>query len=112
MAKGNRGGKRTKSASNQNYTPQQQQKINNMTKSLAKRSGATQPTFTIQQDGVVRYEYTMTRTVNVVHNSKMQSADKNDVYKRTEICTGTIGKDGLIKKDKTQVNDILVKKGR
>lgn len=112
MAKGNRGGKRTKSVSNQNYTSQQQQKINNITKSLAKRSGATQPTFTIQQDGVVRYEYAMTRYVNVVHNSKMQSVDKNDVYKRTEIYTGTIAKDGLIKKGKTQVNNVLVKRGR
>lgn len=93
-------------------TSEQNRIMNNMKKALSKRSIATAPQFEMQADGDVAYKYSMVRKVEHVHDSKMQSPEKNDIYERTETYTGIIRPDGLRLKNKTTTNDILIKKGK
>ncbi len=109
MAKGesgfdNRGGGKA--------TPQQEKMMNNMKNRNANNSAFSEPTFKTNKDGTVSFEFTKKRIINYVHNSKMQSEDKNDVYERTEYHSGRIMKDGLLNQNKTTYEDVLIKKGR
>lgn len=87
--------------------------MNNLKNRNAKNSERySKPTFKKNKDGTVSYEYTVTRHVEYVHGGKMQSPDKNDIYKRTEYYSGKIFPDGLRKENKTTKEDVLIKKGR
>lgn len=92
-------------------TAQQSTKINNITRA-GKKYGYKNLKFTMDKDGVVNYSFETTRIVNKVHNSKMQDPSKNDIYERTEYNSGKIFKDGLIKKNKAEKNERLIKKGK
>lgn len=110
---GGRGGSGGLSSSISKATSEQKTKMNRLIKRNEKPNyGYSKPTFHMNKDGSVSYDYTVTRIVNEVHNSKMQSEDKNDVYERTEYYSGKIMKDGLIKKNKKTYKDVLIKRGK
>lgn len=93
-------------------TPEQTRLMNNLRKRNEKNDTYSQPTFKMNKDGSVSYEYTQKRIIHHVHGGKMQSEEKNDVYERTERYSGTIMPDGLRKQNKTTKEDVLIRKGR
>lgn len=103
MAKGNRGGKRVNGSSiqTQTYTPQQQMKINNIQRVLAKsKFTINNLTFKTDINGIVNFSYDEVRTVVQAHVGKMLDPSKNKIYQRTTTKSGLIYKDGLIKHNK------------
>lgn len=66
----------------------------------------------MDKSGNVHYEYIERKRVTQVHTGKMQSPDKNDIYERVKKNSGVIMPDGLIKKNKSEYTDTLIKKGR
>lgn len=114
---GGRGSAGSVSNSMSKATSDQKTKMNRMQKrnkkyNIPDKYEYSKPTFHMNKDGSVSYDYTIKRIVFEVHNSKMQSEDKNDVYERTEYYSGKIMKDGLIKKDKKKYKDVLIRKGK
>lgn len=93
-------------------TTSEQQTVMKRFENVAKKNGYSKPIFKAQNDGTVSFEYSRTTTIQKVHGGKMQSADKNDIYQRTETHHGKIGKDGLILRGKTTANDKLIKRGK
>lgn len=67
------------------------------------------PKFTKNRDGSVSYEYTREQIVYKVHGG-WQSEEKNDVYRRTEVITGKIMKDGLRRENRPVKTEVLIKK--
>lgn len=101
MAKGNRGGKRATGSSIQTYTSQQQMKINNIQRVLAKSKFIINNlTFKTDSNGIVNFSYDEVRTVVHAHSGKMIDPSKNKIYQRTTTKSGLIYKDGLIKHNK------------
>lgn len=92
-------------------TSEQKRLMNNLENRNAKRAEFSKPTFNMNRDGSVSYEYTKTRIINRVHGGKMQSEEKNDVYERTEHYSGKIMPDGLRRENKTTYEDVLIRKG-
>lgn len=105
------GGRGASSGITVTRTVQQSAKINNITKA-AKEYGYKNLKFTMDKDGIINYSFETTRIVYKVHNSKMQDPSKDDVYERTEYNSGKILRDGLIKRNKTEKNERLIKKGK
>lgn len=95
-----------------NATPQQQQKVKNLEKMLGSRKGASAPTITINSNGDIEYQYTMSRIISVEKGGKISNAAAADRYERTEYYSGKIKPDGYISKNKTTKKDILVQKGK
>lgn len=97
-------------------SPEQRRIMNNLIrrnsdpKNVAYRY--SEPRFTQNKDGSVTYEYQTKQTVYKVHNSKMQSEEKNDVYERTKTYSGKIMRDGLHRKNKSVYTDVLIKQGK
>lgn len=93
------------------YTSAQKAKADNIKKQAQKR-GYTNIKFRYNENGEVEYSYTEKKNVQEVHGGKMQDPAKNDHYERTVVHSGKIGKDGLIKRNKDEKNDVLIQKGR
>lgn len=93
------------------YTSAQKTKADNIKKQAQKR-GYTNIKFRYNENGEVEYSYTEKKNVQEVHGGKMQDPAKNDHYERTVVHSGKIGKDGLIKRNKDEKNDVLIQKGR
>ena len=74
------------------YTSAQKTKADNIKKQAQKR-GYTNIKFRYNENGEVEYSYTEKKNVQEVHGGK-------------------IGKDGLIKRNKDEKNDVLIQKGR
>lgn len=106
------GGRGAASGAKGGATPQQKQKMNNIVKALSKRNGVSSPSFSMDSDGRVQWQYTETSTVINSHVGKMFSPEKNDILERTTVRTGFIGKDGYIHFDKPVHTDKLIKKGK
>lgn len=77
----------------------------------AKYDMYSEPKFTKNNDGSVTYEYTREQIVTRVHGG-WQSEEKNDIYRRTEVMTGKIMKDGLRRENRTAKTEVLIKKGK
>lgn len=90
----------------------QKQIMNNLRKRNAKYDMYSEPKFYLNKDGSVSYEYKKEKIVNRVHGGKMQSEEKNDIYRRTEVITGKIMKDGLWRDNKPVKTEVLIKKGK
>ena len=93
-------------------TSEQRKIMSNMRKSISKNAYRTAPIFKRRADGVVEYSYTETRNYSIVHGGKMQSIEKNDIVERKTTFTGTIGKDGLLRKGKSTKEEKVIKRGR
>lgn len=93
-------------------SPEQKFLMSNLQKRNAKYDMYSAPKFTKNKDGSVSYEYKKERIINRVHGGKMQSAEKNDIYRRTEIITGKIMKDGLRRENKPIKTETLIKRGK
>ena len=93
------------------YTQKQKAMIDRL-KKMADKYGYEDVKVKTDKSGAVSYEYTERKTVTKVHGGKMQSADKNDIYERLTKQSGKIMPDGLRKKNKTEVTDKLIKKGK
>lgn len=79
-------------------TKEQRRIMGNMRAAISKDAHKSAPEFRVRSDGVVEYTYTETRNYARVHGGKMQSEEKNDTVERKTVFTGTIGKDGLLRK--------------
>lgn len=91
---------------------EQKRKISNITRVLSERRFVVgKPSFEIRKDGVVEYKYIEKQNFQKVHGG-MQSPDKNDVVERTTVFSGVILRDGLIKRNKNQKEEKLIKRGR
>lgn len=95
-----------------NISEEQKRKMDRLVKRNEEYDNFSKPTFRRDKDGNIEYEYTDTKIVNKVHGGKMQSPDKNDIYKRVTIESGRIMKDGLVKKNKSVKTETLIKKGK
>lgn len=93
------------------YTPKQKVLVDRL-KRMAKEYRYEDVKITMGKDGAVNYEFSTRKRVYGIHGGKMQSPDKNDIYERTEKQSGKIMPDGLRKKNKTEVTDKLIKKGK
>lgn len=89
-----------------------QQKKMNRLREIAPKNGYQNIKFSQNKDGTIDYTYERERDVVHVHGGKMQSPEKNDLYKRTEYYSGKIMKDGLIKRNLMTHEDVLVRKGK
>lgn len=98
-------------SSRKGFTSAQKAKADNIKRQAEKR-GYTDIKFKRNKDGEVEYSYTEKKNVQFVHGGKMISPDKNDLYERTIIHSGKIGKDGLIKRNKDEKTDVLLQRGR
>lgn len=101
------------------FTPQikptaaQQQKINNIKKTLEKDKDIIEPvSFSQKKDGTIEYKYKVAREYVHEHGGKMTTPEKADIYKRITTKTGSININGLIKHYKDDKIEVLVKKGR
>lgn len=106
------GGRGSSSGAKGGATPQQKQKMNIIVKALSKRKGVSAPSFSMDSEGKVQWRYTQTEIVHQTHGGKMISPEKDDIYERTTIRAGFIGKDGYIHFDKPAHTDKLIKKGK
>lgn len=97
-------------SSRKGFTSAQKAKVDNL-KRLSKKRGYTDVKFHRNEAGEVEYTYTEKKTVQQVHGG-FQAEEKNDVYERTIVHSGRIGKDGLITRNKDEKTDVLVRKGR
>lgn len=93
------------------YTLKQKAMIDRL-KKMADKYGYEDVKVKTDKSGTVSYEYTERKTVTHVHGGKMQSADKNDVYERLTKQSGKIMPDGLRKKNKPEIFDKIIKKGK
>lgn len=84
----------------------------NRLREIAPKNGYQNIKFSQNKDGTIDYTYERERDVVHVHGGKMQSPEKNDLYKRTEYYSGKIMKDGLIKRNLMTHEDVLVRKGK
>lgn len=96
-------------SSRKGYTSAQKAKADNL-KRLSEKRGYTDVKFHRNEAGEVEYTYTEKKIVQVVHGG-FQAEEKNDVYERTIVHSGRIGKDGLITRNKDEKTDVLIKKG-
>ena len=110
MAKGESGFSKTGGLSS--ATPEQQRLMNGLKRRNAEYDEYSEPKFTKNKDGTISYEYVKTKIVHKVHGGKMQSYEKNDVYRRVEVITGKIMKDGLRRENKPVKTETLIKKGK
>lgn len=97
-------------SSRKGYTSAQKAKADNL-KRVSEKRGYTDVKFHRNEAGEVEYTYTEKKTVQEVHGG-FQAEEKNDVYERTIVHSGRIGKDGLITRNKDEKTDVLVRKGR
>ena len=93
-------------------TSEQLRIIGNMRAAISKDAHKTSPEVKMRSDGVVEYTYTETRNYARVHGGKMQSEEKNDTVERKTVFTGTIGKDGLLRKGASTKEEKIIKRGR
>lgn len=93
------------------YTQKQKAMIDRLRK-MANKYGYEDVKVKTDKSGTVSYEYTERKTVTHVHGGKMQSADKNDIYERVTKQSGKIMPDGLRKKNKPEISDKLIKRGK
>lgn len=91
---------------------EQKRLMNNLQKRNAKYDMYSAPKFTKNKDGSISYEYKKEQIINHVHGGKMQSTEKNDIYRRTEVITGKIMKDGLRRENKPIKTETLIKRGK
>ena len=106
---GGRGG----SSGLSHFTDAQHSVIRRMQNALSKRNNiSSQPTFKRNRDGTVEYSYTETRNYTKEKGGKWQSATKGDVYERTTVFSGTIGKDGLRKERKPVKTEKMIRRGK
>lgn len=96
-------------SSRKGFTSAQKAKADNL-KRLSEKRGYTDVKFHRNEAGEVEYTYTEKKTVQEVHGG-FQAEEKNDVYERTIVHSGRIGKDGLITRNKDEKTDVLIKKG-
>ncbi len=92
-------------------TSAQAQKMKNL-KNLVTESGYTGLNFSKDENGAIAFSYTREKLYAREHGGKMISPDKADTIRRTEQLSGTIAKDGLIRRNKTQKTEIVIKYGR
>lgn len=97
-------------SSRKGFTSAQKAKADNIKRQAEKR-GYTDVKFHRNEAGEVEYTYTEKKTVQQVHGG-FQAEEKNDVYERTIVHSGRIGKDGLITRNEDEKTDVLIKKGR
>lgn len=97
-------------SSRKGFTSAQKAKADNL-KRLSEKRGYTDVKFHRNEAGEVEYTYTEKKTVQEVHGG-FQAEEKNDVYERTIVHSGRIGKDGLITRNKDEKNDNLLQRGR
>lgn len=93
-------------------TSDQRRIMGNMRAAISKDEHKTAPEFKMRSDGVVEYTYTETRNYAIVHGGKMQAEEKNDIVERKTVFTGTIGKDGLLRKGASTKEEKIIKRGR
>lgn len=93
-------------------TPEQRRIMRNMRAAISKNEHQTAPIFKRRSDGAIEYSYTETRNYSIVHGGKMQAEEKNDIVERKTTFTGTIGKDGLWRRNKSAKEEKLIKRGR
>lgn len=93
------------------YTPKQKAMIDRL-KKMADKYGYEDVKVKTDKSGAVNYQYTERKRVTKVYGGKMQSADKNDIYERTTKQSGKIMPDGLRKKNKPEIFDKIIKKGK
>ena len=93
-------------------TINQNAKILNIKRVLAKNKEISNLKFSMENDGVVRFSYTETKIRSRVHGGKMQSEQKNDTVKTVSVYEGTIGKDGLIKRNRAGKKERVLKQGK
>lgn len=93
-------------------TSEQRRIMGNMRAAISKDAHKSAPEFKVRSDGVVEYTYTETRNFARVHGGKMQSEEKNDIVERKTVFTGTIGKDGLLRKGASAKEEKIIKRGR
>lgn len=93
-------------------TSEQRRIMGNMSAAISEDVHKTAPKFKLRSDGIVEYTYTETRNYAHVHGGKMQSEEKNDIVERKTVFTGTIGKDGLLRKRKSSKEERIIKRGR
>lgn len=93
-------------------TSEQRRIMGNMSAAISEDAHKTAPKFKLRSDGIVEYTYTETRNYAHVHGGKMQSEEKNDIVERKTVFTGTIGKDGLLRKGKSSKEERIIKRGR
>lgn len=89
----------------------EQQQLMDGLKRRNEHYGWSVPKFGKNKDGSVSYEYTREKIVYKVHGG-WQSEEKDDVYRRTEVITGKIMKDGLRRENKPVKTEVLIKKGK
>lgn len=106
------GGRGSSSGAKSGATPQQKQIMNNMVKSLAKNAAASSPSFHINDDGSISWNYSEVRRFAHVHAGKMISPEKDDIFERTTVKSGTIAKDGFIRFNKPVKTEVLIKKDK
>ena len=94
-------------------TAEQSKKMQNMTKSLSKRSDIINPiTFTKKSDSSIAYTYTERKVFAREKGGKMQSATKADTVERITVQSGIINKYGIIKQNKPVKEEKVLKRGR
>lgn len=93
-------------------TPEQKKKMANIERTIAKNKFASDLKFSKNKDGSIGFEYKEERIIHKEKGGKMQSPDKADIYLRTTIKSGRILKDGLIKHNKDEKEEKLVRRGR
>ena len=93
-------------------TAEQLRIMKNMSAAISKDAHKTAPKFKVRSDGIVEYSYTETRNYAHVHGGKMLSEEKDDIVERKTIFTGTIGKDGLLRKGTSTKEEKMIKSGR
>lgn len=93
-------------------TSEQRRIMGNMSTAISEDAHKTAPKFKLRSDGIVEYTYTETRNYARVHGGKMQSEEKNDIVERKTVFTGTIGKDGLLRKGASTKEEKIIKRGR
>ena len=96
----------------QKATTEQKRIMENIKNALTKRPESGNLKFTIDKSGVVLYTYTERRIYHKVHASKMASPEKDDIVERTTHHKGYVFKDGLIKEDRPETSETLIRRGR
>ena len=91
---------------------EQKRLMNNLVKRNSKEKWYSVPEFTMNKDGSVSYQYKTERTYTYAHGGKMIGPEKDDIFLRTTFESGKIMKDGLRKKNKSVVEDKIIKRGK
>lgn len=106
------GGRGASSGAKGGATPQQKHIMNNMVKAVSQKSGTTVPKFNMNDDGSISWNYSEVRRFANVHAGKMISPEKDDIFERTTVKSGTIAKDGFIRFNKSVMTEVLIKRGK